>query len=234
MCSAANTFNRLTDNSLGSTRINAYRLTADPLLNSLQKPPKTSIAMNLAYLVDHLFLPPKLPQEDDSTLGGPQALLLHVKESTTGFVHKLGDMNVDGDIIRSWAHLPKTFQWTDDLHVNDFLPLESSTGPLVAWMLTVRFLFQLQFPLTYFFHSDVLVLHIAAQDAGVIIWKLNMSHLTLEFFQASPTASRQPPTASRRRRCIHRRKTFYAVPFPPTPLLSNRPLRHTISLCTPR
>ena len=189
--------------------------------------------MNLAYLVDHLFLPPKLPQEDDSTLGGPQALLLHVKESTTGFVHKLGDMNVDGDIIRSWAHLPKTFQWTDDLHVNDFLPLESSTGPLVAWMLTVRFLFQLQFPLTYFFHSDVLVLHIAAQDAGVIIWKLNMSHLTLEFFQASPTANRQPPTASRRRRCIHRRKTHHAVPLPPTPLLSNRSLLHSISFCTP-
>ena len=70
-------------------------------------------------------------------------------------------------------------------------------GPLVVWMLTVRFLFQLQVPLIYFFHSDVLALHIAAQNAGVIIRKPNMSHLTLEFFQASPTAASVTSTAGK-------------------------------------
>ena len=64
-----------------------------------------------------------------------------------------------------------------------------STGPLVAWMLTVCFLFQLQVPLTYFFHSDVLALHITTQNARVIIRKPNMTHSTVEFFQALPTAT---------------------------------------------
>ena len=86
--------------------------------------------MNLAYLVDHLFLPPKLPQEDDSSLDGPQALLSHVKESATAFVQKLREKNVDGDIIRSWARLRKTFKWMDDLHVKGLLPLESLNGAI--------------------------------------------------------------------------------------------------------
>ena len=86
--------------------------------------------MNLAYLVNHLFLPPKLPQEDDSSSDGPQALLSHVKENATAFLKELGEKNVDGDIIRSWTRLEKTFRWMDDLHVNGLLPLESLHGAI--------------------------------------------------------------------------------------------------------
>ena len=85
--------------------------------------------MNLAYLVDHLFLPPKLPQEDDSTSGGPQAVVSHVRKSVTAFLKELGK-DVDCDIIRSWARLEKTFRWMDDLHVNGLLPLESLHGAI--------------------------------------------------------------------------------------------------------
>ena len=85
--------------------------------------------MNLAYLVDHLFLPPKLPQEDDSTSGGPQAVVSHVRKSVTAFLKELGK-DVDCDIIRSWARLQKTFRWMDDLHVNGLLPLESLHGAI--------------------------------------------------------------------------------------------------------
>ena len=88
--------------------------------------------MNLAYLVNHLFLPPKLPQEDDSSLDGLQALLSHVKESATAFVQKLREKNVDGDIIRSWARLEKTFRWMEDLHVNGLLLLKSLHGAIIG------------------------------------------------------------------------------------------------------
>ena len=86
--------------------------------------------MNLAYLVDHLFLPPKLPQEDDSSSDGPQALLSHVNRSVKIFVKKLRKKRVDNDIIRSWARLQKTFQWMDDLHVKGLLPLKSLNGAI--------------------------------------------------------------------------------------------------------
>ena len=86
--------------------------------------------MNLAYLVDHLFLPPKLPQEDDSSSDGPQALLSHVNRSVKIFVKKLRKKRVDNDIIRSWARLRKTFKWMDDLHVKALLPLESLNGAI--------------------------------------------------------------------------------------------------------
>ena len=86
--------------------------------------------MNLAYLVDHLFLPPKLPQEDDSFSDGPQALLSHVNRSVKIFVKKLRKKRVDNDIICSWARLQKTFQWMDDLYVKGLLPLESLNGAI--------------------------------------------------------------------------------------------------------
>ena len=70
--------------------------------------------MNLIYLVDHLFLPPKLPQEDNSTSGGPQALLLDVKESATTFVQKLDGKNtatsfVAGHIYRRHSNERMTY-----------------------------------------------------------------------------------------------------------------------------
>ena len=88
--------------------------------------------MTLAFLVNHLFLPPKLPQEDDSSSGGPQALLSHVRKSATAFLKEIvfGDKNVDVDIIRSWSRLQKTFRWMDDLHVQGLLPLESLHGAI--------------------------------------------------------------------------------------------------------
>ena len=86
--------------------------------------------MNLAYLVDHLFLPPELPQEDDSSSDGPQALLSHVNRSVKIFVKKLRKKRVDNNIIRSWARLRKTFKWMDDLHVKNLLPLESLNGAI--------------------------------------------------------------------------------------------------------
>ena len=86
--------------------------------------------MSLAYLVNHLFLPPRLPQKDDSTLGGPQALLSHVGKSATAFLKELSEKNVDGGIVRSWTRLQKTFRWMEDLHVNGLLPLESLHGAI--------------------------------------------------------------------------------------------------------
>ena len=65
-------------------------------------------------------------------------------------------------------------------------------------MLAVRFLLYFNYKiLSDFFLSDVLVLHIAAQNAGVIIRKPTTSHLTLEFFQASPTAAAVASTAGK-------------------------------------
>lgn len=82
--------------------------------------------MDLTFLVNHLFLPPKLPQEDDSASGGPQALLSHVRKSTMAFFEVVfGDKNVDNNIIHSWMRLQKTLRWMDDLHVQGLLLLES-------------------------------------------------------------------------------------------------------------
>jgi len=41
---------------------------------------------HLRYLIDHLFLPPELPQKDDSDPTSTHALLSHVSDSAAAFL----------------------------------------------------------------------------------------------------------------------------------------------------
>ena len=86
--------------------------------------------MDVPYLINHLFLPPKLPQEDDSTSddstsGGPQALLSYVVKTATVFVELLKQEDVEANVLRGWTRLRKTLQWMDKLHTQSVLPLEN-------------------------------------------------------------------------------------------------------------
>ena len=81
--------------------------------------------MDVSYLINHLFLPPKLPQQDDSTSGGPQALLSYVAKTATVFVELLKKEDVEANVLQGWTRLQKTLQWMDKLHTQSVLPLEN-------------------------------------------------------------------------------------------------------------
>lgn len=80
---------------------------------------------DLTYLINHLFLPPKLPQQDDSDSSGRQALLHFVTDSAAAFLETLYDKNVDVDVLRGWCTLHKMLESMTALHQSVYIPLEN-------------------------------------------------------------------------------------------------------------
>lgn len=62
---------------------------------------------DISYIVNHLFLPPKLPQEMDTSVQSQNALLSHVVESAAAFHRAIQLATVDRDVCQYWSILHK-------------------------------------------------------------------------------------------------------------------------------
>ncbi|KAF8586884.1 hypothetical protein K439DRAFT_1552162 [Ramaria rubella] len=120
---------------------------------------------DINYLVNHLFLPPKLPQEDDWTHSRSATLIQHVAESVTSFSLVLEQLDIDNSVRRCWRKM----------------------GDMIRSMQSLSFLVEHTNSCLKSF-SDVLCFHISKQNAGLILRK-STTEILLEFFQASPTAA---------------------------------------------
>ena len=77
----------------------------------------------IEYLTNHLFLPPKLPQQDDSSSTGKNALLHHVTDSAAAFL-KILEQDADIDVLHKWRTLHKMLESMEVLHKSEYIPLE--------------------------------------------------------------------------------------------------------------
>ncbi|KAJ6458143.1 hypothetical protein C8R47DRAFT_1246692, partial [Mycena vitilis] len=126
----------------------------------------------LDYVINHLFLPPKLPQEDDSIDPGLQReLLQHISDCAQSFCEGLRDTNVDDEVQRCWNRLQKTLATFAGIHATSHI----SEGSLEAMINGMRL-------------NDVLCIHVISQNSGVIL-RREPQELFLEFFQASSSAA---------------------------------------------
>jgi hypothetical protein len=70
------------------------------------------------YMINHLFLPPKLPQEDDS--GDPsnqEALLLHLSESAKAFADGLSHLDhISAQASQAWRILQRMLESMHRIH----------------------------------------------------------------------------------------------------------------------
>lgn len=78
---------------------------------------------DIEYLINHLFLPPKLPQEDDSSPARTNALLHHVTDSAAAFLNFL-KQDADSDVLRRWRMLHKMLESMERIHKSEYIPLE--------------------------------------------------------------------------------------------------------------
>jgi hypothetical protein len=78
----------------------------------------------LSYLTNHLFLPPELPQEDDSSPEETRALLHHVTDSAAAFCSDLRSQNVDVGVLHKWLTLHRMLKSMKVLHKSQYIPLE--------------------------------------------------------------------------------------------------------------
>jgi hypothetical protein len=71
----------------------------------------------LVYTINHLFLPPKLPQEDDSAdYSHQRAALLHISQCADAFCDKLKLENAEKRVQTSWGVLQKTLATFASIH----------------------------------------------------------------------------------------------------------------------
>ncbi|KAJ6561074.1 hypothetical protein DFH09DRAFT_1035925 [Mycena vulgaris] len=125
----------------------------------------------LEYIINHLFLPPRLPQKDDSLLSLQKGLLNHISDCARSFCEGLRNDNVPNEVQARWATLRRTLENFASVHGVSEISRDSLQMIIIRMQL-----------------DDVLCLHITSQNAGVIL-RRGKTHLTLEFFQASPTTA---------------------------------------------
>ncbi|KAJ6580988.1 hypothetical protein B0H19DRAFT_1113174 [Mycena capillaripes] len=126
----------------------------------------------LDYVINHLFLPPKLPQEDDSDdLELQQELLQHISDCAKSFCEGLRNDNVDDEVQTHWKLLGITLEHFATLHNTPTLSKEN----LKAIINRMRL-------------HDVICFHVNCQNAGVILRRGN-EEIFVEFFQASSSAA---------------------------------------------
>ncbi|KAJ7483159.1 hypothetical protein FB451DRAFT_1028934 [Mycena latifolia] len=126
---------------------------------------------SLSYIINHLFLPPKLPQADDSALRLQRDLLEHLSACAGAFCEGLEREGVAKEVQTRWAILRQMLACFASLHSVANIARESLEAAINRMQ-----------------HDDVLCMHIVAQNAGVIL-RRRKADLAVEFFQASPSAA---------------------------------------------
>ena len=155
---------------------------------------------DLNYIVDHVFLPPKLPQKDDGNARKSASLLDELLAALRSLL----------------AHIPeqKRTEWNPCIKmVGNMLELRDHLGGLVAEKVqtTLKEMIdrgenETTLPRTHLFNLvridlDILALHIRGQNAGLIVRRF-ADQYSFESFELSPTTEAVIGTRGRLRRCF--------------------------------
>ncbi|KAK7031583.1 hypothetical protein R3P38DRAFT_3507220, partial [Favolaschia claudopus] len=123
----------------------------------------------LDYAINHLFLPPKLPQQDDSDNGTVlREFLEHISHCAQLFVNGLERDDVDSDIQNRWRLIQRMLCNFADLHRIGGLSKNTLQSAVCEMQV-----------------DDVLCFHVQAQNAGIILRRAT-EEILVEYFQASP------------------------------------------------
>ncbi|KAJ6485682.1 hypothetical protein C8R45DRAFT_997491 [Mycena sanguinolenta] len=148
----------------------------------------------LDYAINHLFLPPKLPQKADDDTALERAFLKHIVNCANTFCEALRQDHVDIEVQTRWNLLQKTLVNFADIHSSGKISKDRTQQTIDGMRL-----------------HDVLCFHIHSQNAGIIL-RRGEDKILVEFFQASPSAALVTGT-----------KGKLAIQYPVSPRLSIPP-----------
>ncbi|KAF8166619.1 hypothetical protein K438DRAFT_1857045 [Mycena galopus ATCC 62051] len=121
----------------------------------------------LEYAINHLFLPPKLPQEDDTNVELERAFLKHIANCVKSFCEGLGRDHVDDEVQTHWKLLQRSMKSFANIHDSGKLSRENLQQVIEGMHL-----------------HDVLCFHVRWQNAGVVL-RRGDADISVEFFQLS-------------------------------------------------
>jgi hypothetical protein len=153
---------------------------------------------NLEYIVTHVFLPPKLPQEDDSDPNQDLALIEECSAALRSFQVYLPDQ--------------EHWRWEAPIKMlSKMLKLRDPCGDMLSQRveLSLEAMEVTGIPKTnitrkmvvLILFTDVLAFHIRSQNAGLIVRRLPQQ-FSFESFELSPTTDAVMATRGRLRRCF--------------------------------
>ncbi|KAG8865789.1 hypothetical protein FRC20_009493 [Serendipita sp. 405] len=163
----------------------------------------------LQWIIEHVFLPPRLPQKSDPEFVRKEIALLNaLVNASDSFLDMLQRMGVAQTTLKTWGYIQTMLRNMAYLHNSESFS-QGIIEKLLREMST----------------GDVLPLHIRAQNAGVIFRKRSPHQMTFEAFEASlPT------------KVILQTKAKVRVSFPANPRLSfptdpgfHKPLSNVLS-----
>ncbi|KAI9742144.1 MAG: hypothetical protein M1818_004044 [Claussenomyces sp. TS43310] len=137
-------------------------------------------ALNLSYTINHVFLPPKLPQKDDSSVVNDLELLKECEAALRSF-----QAHVSPEERWRWTNCAKL--------VSKMIELRLPSGDIRSG--------KLESSLESMGDRDVIALHVRGQNAGLIVRKLP-DQVCFESFELSPTTKAVMETKGRLRRCF--------------------------------
>ncbi|KAJ7221929.1 hypothetical protein C8J57DRAFT_1593667, partial [Mycena rebaudengoi] len=128
---------------------------------------------NIDYIINHLFLPPKLPQaHDDPDSSKQQALAQHLSNCAAIFCDHLSREDVESSVQAHWKDLKKMLSGFARIHEGAGMSPEHLAAAINKMNSKGEY---------------VLCLHVSAQNTGIILRRTG-TDMTLEFFMASPKA----------------------------------------------
>ncbi|KAJ7623634.1 hypothetical protein FB45DRAFT_1089387 [Roridomyces roridus] len=126
----------------------------------------------LTYVINHLFLPPKLPQDDDSADYGAQlALLKLISQCADAFCGSVHQSNASRDVQDGWEVIRTMVARFAIIHKNPQVKKDKLEEIIKAMPL-----------------NGVICLHVSSQNAGVVLRRVHDT-ITFEYFQASPKSA---------------------------------------------
>ncbi|KAL1679094.1 hypothetical protein EV122DRAFT_210576 [Schizophyllum commune] len=137
----------------------------------------------LRYKIEHLFLPPRLPQKHTLSPPHEHSLALHIADSAHAFLEQLSALgHVDASVTRRWRCVGRLLCDHGKICLGADAPMDRQLlASIVNGMRT----------------GHVLPLYIGAQNAGVILRKISEEELTFESFFASLPAGTVMQTAGK-------------------------------------
>ncbi|KAK2793814.1 hypothetical protein FQN51_001032 [Onygenales sp. PD_10] len=135
---------------------------------------------HLSYVIDHVFLPPKLPQKDDYTFENSKGLIKTCLRALKKFQSFLAP-----EVHPKWTTLVAMLQ--------GMLDMRDIAGKLLSGNISDK--------LEKMAVGDVISIHITAQNAGLVIRRLD-GYYSFEFFELSPRSQDVMTTEGRLIQCF--------------------------------
>ncbi|KAI5896513.1 uncharacterized protein SCHCODRAFT_02569139 [Schizophyllum commune H4-8] len=159
----------------------------------------------LTYKINHLVLPPKLPQECDASPENECALLAHVLTSGRSFLEEMNELAsrelLEEDVLDRWELVVRMLTGMENVTRGEGAAMDAE---LLASVVNAMK------------EGDALPLHIGAQNAGVILRKIDALTLTYESFFASLPAGTVTGTVGK---VVSQFPSTPRLPFPADPAL---------------